>query len=101
PSCPLISSTSPPDALPISDASKRRSELRGSGVPLLPPPLERDRGRMAGDLRPGRRRRDSRGGDRRVRQHSPGLGPVAPATEPQEDRKSTRLNSSHVKSSYA
>src|SRR5437868_9738676 len=60
--------------------------------------------RRSSDLHQGRRARTSGGRGRRWLRHRPHAlhgGPLGRGSRPQLDRKSTRLNSSHVSISYA
>src|SRR5690606_41338011 len=83
---PALYTLSLHDALPIS----RRALTRHH--PELDPPRV---GPAAGDRRPGERPPPDR---RRLRRQPAPLGAAPPGGQ---DRKSTRLNSSHVKISYA
>src|SRR5690606_41460213 len=89
------------DALPISDRRGPRGAFRERAHPRAGGDVEDRRDDVRGGDAPGARagRRRPRGGDdvraALVRQRG---GPGAPRRS--EDRKSTRLNSSHVKISY-
>src|SRR5690606_42166068 len=81
------------DALPISlpaQPPRRVAPERGDGV------AQRQQ-RPAAERGPGEQRRERGDADDERGEHDPG----AAAGEEVQDRKSTRLNSSHVKISYA
>src|SRR5690606_40219076 len=89
------------DALPISP-SRRGRRLRSRLAPYFVQFADH-----AGQLRPqglgggGEAAAPATGGDgQRLPHHHVDPGPPAPARPESTDRKSTRLNSSHVKSSY-
>src|SRR5204862_7579201 len=81
------------DALPISVPHLRATDARRDEEPVGP---HAHLGRQQRRRRGGRRRADAADGarDRRLRQHPRARGVL-------RDRKSTRLNSSHVEISYA
>src|SRR5690606_41672373 len=81
------------DALPIWSRSGRRPEERRS------PGFHRRQDDRGGHARSARRARAR--GDRQARREFEGAVALYPRWQGKEDRKSTRLNSSHVKISYA
>src|SRR5207249_11469636 len=90
--CPL----SLHDALPIS----RRGQL-GGGEIVAPLPVDHRTGRQSGRLRGGVGEHPGGAAVADPQFHEIARERLAPALHRQADRKSTRLNSSHVSISYA